>query len=94
MPFTSHTLRFFRGLKRNNNKAWFEAHRDLYENEVRAPMRELIEEMDVRFARFAPEIGGDIRKSMFRINRDIRFSSDKSPYKTNAGCWFFHRGAS
>jgi len=93
-PFTPATLRFFRGLKRNNNKAWFEAHRDTYENEVRAPMRELIEEMDVRFARFAPEIGGDIRKSMFRINRDIRFSADKSPYKTNAGCWFFHRGAS
>jgi len=57
-------------------------------------MRDLVEELDVRFARFAPEIGGDPKRSMFRINRDIRFSKDKSPYKTNAGCWFHHRSAS
>ena len=94
MPFTPAALRFFKQLKTNNNKAWFEAHRDEYENEVRAPMRELIEELDARFARFAPEIGGDPKRSMFRINRDIRFSKDKSPYKTNAGCWFHHRSAS
>ncbi|HMC55182.1 MAG TPA: DUF2461 domain-containing protein [Gemmatimonadaceae bacterium] len=94
MAFTGAALRFLRGLKRNNNKAWFEAHRDAYEQEVRAPMRELIEEMDVRFARMSPEICGDVKRSMFRINRDIRFSLDKSPYKTNAGCWFYHRGAS
>ena len=94
MPFTPATLRFFKQLAANNNKEWFEAHRDDYENNVRAPMRELIEELDVRFARFAPEIGGDPKRSMFRINRDIRFSKDKSPYKTNAGCWFHHRSAS
>src|SRR4051812_34916589 len=94
MPFTQATLRFFRGLKKNNNKQWFEAHRDAYESAVRAPMRGLIEDMDVRPAASAPEICGDIKRSMFRINRDIRFSKDKSPYKTNAGCWFYHRGAS
>ena len=94
MPFTKAAFRFFRNLKRNNHKPWFEAHRDQYEAEVRAPMKELIEEMDVRLARIAPEICGDIRRSMFRINRDIRFSKDKSPYKTNAGCWFYHRGSS
>lgn len=94
MPFTTATLRFFRGLKSHNEKPWFEAHRDEYENEVRSPMRALIEEMNSHFARFAPEIGGDPKRSMFRINRDIRFSKDKSPYKTNAGCWFNHRSAS
>src|SRR5438045_3137547 len=93
MPFSKRTLTFFRQLARNNEKAWFEAHRADYETEVRAPMRELIEDMDVRFARFAPEIGGDPKRSMFRINRDIRFSKDKSPYKTHAACWFHHRGA-
>jgi uncharacterized protein (TIGR02453 family) len=93
MPFTPAALRFFKQLAANNNKEWFEAHRDSYENDVRAPMRELVEELDVRFARFAPEIGGDPKRSMFRINRDIRFSKDKSPYKTNAGCWFHHRSA-
>jgi uncharacterized protein (TIGR02453 family) len=93
MSFTAGALRFFSGLAKNNNKEWFEAHREEYENEVREPMRELISEMDARIAKFAPEIGGDPKRSMFRINRDIRFSKDKSPYKTNAGCWFNHRAA-
>ena len=94
MPFTKRALSFFRSLKKHNAKPWFEAHRDEYEQEVRAPMRELIEKLDVSFAAFAPEIGGDIKRSMFRINRDIRFSKDKSPYKTHAACWFHHLGAS
>jgi uncharacterized protein (TIGR02453 family) len=93
MPFSKRSLTFFRQLARNNDKSWFEAHRDEYENEVRAPMRELIEELEVHFAEFAPEIGGDPKRSMFRINRDIRFSKDKSPYKTHAAAWFHHRNA-
>jgi uncharacterized protein (TIGR02453 family) len=56
-------------------------------------MRDLIEDLDTRFAEFAPEIGGDPKRSMFRINRDIRFSKDKSPYKTHAACWFHHINA-
>lgn len=91
MPFTPASLRFLRGLKSHNEKPWFEAHRAEYESQVREPMRALINDMDVRFGSFAPEIGGDPKRSMFRINRDIRFSKDKSPYKTNAGCWFHHR---
>jgi len=94
MPFTLATMRFLRGLARNNRKPWFEAHRVDYEEQVKAPMRELIEEMDVRFARFAPELVGDPRRSMFRIYRDVRFSKDKSPYKTHAACWFYHRDGS
>jgi uncharacterized protein (TIGR02453 family) len=94
MPFTRAALSFFKGLERNNDKQWFEAHRAEYENEVREPMRALIDDMNARFARFAPEIGGDPKRSMFRINRDIRFSRDKSPYKTHAACWFNHRSAS
>ncbi|HWZ29368.1 MAG TPA: DUF2461 domain-containing protein [Gemmatimonadales bacterium] len=93
MPFSSATLRFFRDLARHNNKPWFEAHRADYERDVKDPMRELIELLDVRLARFAPEITGDPKRSLFRINRDIRFSKDKSPYKTNAACWFWHRDA-
>jgi uncharacterized protein (TIGR02453 family) len=93
MHFTTRPFAFFRGLKRNNNKTWFEAHRVEYEREVRDPMRQLVEEMNARLARIAPEIGGDPKRSVFRINRDIRFSKDKSPYKTHAACWFSHRGA-
>src|SRR5216117_800765 len=94
MPFTTNSLRFLRDLARNNKKPWFEAHRGEYETHIRVPMRALIEEMDVRFARFTPELTGDPKRSMFRINRDIRFSKDKSPYKTHAACWFRHQGAS
>src|SRR5258708_25983565 len=94
MPFTTATLAFLRGLKKNNRKPWFEAHRAEYEGAVKRPMLELIEEMDVRLARFAPEIIGDRKRSMFRIYRDIRFSNDKSPYKVHASCWFYHRDGS
>ena len=93
MAFTPAALKFLRGLAKNNNKQWFEEHRADYENEVREPMRDLIGEMNAKLASFAPEIGGDPKRSMFRINRDIRFSKDKSPYKTHAACWFHHRRA-
>lgn len=93
MGFSTETLRFFHGLARRNEKAWFEAHREAYEQHVRGPMRELVEEMDVRLARFAPEIVGDPKRSIFRIHRDIRFSRDKAPYKTHIAAWFYHRDA-
>ncbi len=84
---------FLRGLRRNNNREWFLANRDRYEAEVRGPMTALVEELDVRLAALAPEIVGDPKRSMFRIHRDVRFSNDKSPYKTNAACWFYHMDA-
>jgi uncharacterized protein (TIGR02453 family) len=84
---------FLRQLRRNNRREWFEAHRDTYEAALREPMRALIEAMDVRLARFAPEITGDPRRSLFRIHRDVRFSRDKSPYKTHAALWFAHQDA-
>src|SRR5213079_287736 len=92
--FATATLTFLRGLKRHNDRAWFEAHRAEYEAAVKRRMHALIEEMDVRLARLAPEIVGDPKRSMFRIYRDIRFSADKSPFKTHASCWFYHRDGS
>src|SRR2546429_4245201 len=94
MLFSAATRTFLRGLKRQNAGAWFEAHRPEFEAVVQQPMRHLIEEMDVRLARLAPEIIGDPKRSLFRIYRDIRFSGDKSPYKTHAACWFYHRDGS
>lgn len=91
--FDPGALRFLRQLKRHNTRPWFEDHRTEYETLVREPMRALIEELDVRLARIAPELCGDPRRSMFRIHRDVRFSRDKSPYKTHASCWLFHRDA-
>jgi uncharacterized protein (TIGR02453 family) len=86
-------LKFLRGLTRHNDRDWFERHRAVYETEVRGPLRALVEEMDVRLARIAPELTGDPRRSIFRIHRDVRFSKDKSPYKTNAACQFYHHDA-
>jgi len=91
--FRPGALGFLRRLKRNNRREWFERNRALYETEVRDPMRALVEEMDVRLARLVPELTGDPRHSIFRIHRDVRFSADKSPYKTNTACQFYHQDA-
>jgi uncharacterized protein (TIGR02453 family) len=91
--FKPAAMKFLRSLKRNNTREWFQANRETYETALRTPMAALIEELDVRFAEMAPEIVGDPKRSLFRIHRDVRFSSDKSPYKANAACWFYHGDA-
>jgi uncharacterized protein (TIGR02453 family) len=91
--FRPAAFQFLRDLARNNQKPWFEANRDAYERELRDPMRRLVETLHARLGRIAPEIVGDPKRSMFRIHRDVRFSEDKSPYKTNAGAWLYHRDA-
>lgn len=94
MPFAGIPARgmtFLRGLRKNNRKEWFEEHRGDYDTYLRHPMLQLVEEVDVRLAEITPEIIGSPKKSMFRIHRDVRFAKDKSPYKTHAACWFFHR---
>ena len=91
--FRPAALAFLRGLRRHNDRDWFARHRDRYEVEVRGPLAALVEEMDVRLARIAPEIVGDPKRSLFRLHRDVRFSADKSPFRTHATCWFHHGGA-
>ena len=84
---------FLKSLRRHNDREWFARNRATYEEELRAPLAALVEEVDVRLATVAPEIVGDPKRSLFRIHRDVRFSNDKSPYKTNAACWFYHGDA-
>ena len=88
--FRPQALTFLRQIKRNNRREWFAERKDVYERELLEPMKLFVEEMDVRLAAFAPEIHGSVKKSIFRIYRDTRFSKDKSPYKTHIGCWFTH----
>ena len=78
--WTEEAQRFFIGLELDNSKSYFEAHREIYERCVRGPLLALLASLEEEFG------SGRI----FRINRDIRFSSDKSPYKTHAAAWFFH----
>ena len=94
-PFTGFPktgLDFLRRLKRNNNRPWFQSHREEYEENVRFPMQCLIAGLAVRLHDDAPEVEFNPRKSIFRIHRDTRFSKNKSPYKTNIGASFGLRG--
>jgi uncharacterized protein (TIGR02453 family) len=89
--FTPRALTFLRGLKRNNDRAWFAQHRDEYEQEVRGPMTTLVERLAADLRRFAPDLLASPRASLYRIYRDTRFSEDKSPFKTQVGAIFPHR---
>ena len=90
--FSPAGLRFLRGLIRNNDREWFEARRDAYERELKEPMLTLIGEINEAMMDFAPEHVRDPRKTMMRIYRDIRFSSDKRPYKRHVSAWWAKRG--
>jgi uncharacterized protein (TIGR02453 family) len=74
--FPDEAFTFYEGLSADNSKTYWNAHKDVYERAVREPMRELLEKL-------AP--GFDAEVSMFRPYRDVRFSKDKSPYKTAQG---------
>jgi uncharacterized protein (TIGR02453 family) len=89
--FSKELPKFFQNLKKNNTKPWFEKHRNEYEEFVLGPAREFVVEMGTRLRKIAPEINAipKINQSLFKINRDVRFSKDKSPYKTSMGIWFW-----
>ena len=91
--FTPQALTFLRQLKRHNRREWFVERKATFDGILWAPMREFVESMDVRLAGFAPELTGSPKRSIFRIYRDVRFSKDKSPYKTHLGAWFTHVNA-
>ena len=82
---------FFNQLKKNNSKEWFEKHRRDYDEYVLHPAREFVIEMGKKLRKIAPEVNAipQINKSLFKINRDVRFSKDKSPYKTYMGIWLW-----
>jgi uncharacterized protein (TIGR02453 family) len=83
---------FFRSLKRNNRREWFQPRKHVFEQYVKEPMIELVTALNRDFAKFAPEFVSDPKKAIFRIYRDTRFSSDKTPYKTHIAASFARRG--
>ena len=88
MPFAGfgpNTLPFFKALAFHQNKEWFEENRGTYENEIRSPLGDLVEDLAAALVKAKAPLKGDRKTSLFRLNRDIRFSKDKSPYKTHAG---------
>jgi uncharacterized protein (TIGR02453 family) len=83
--FRPEALGFFRGLAENQEKAWFTAHRAEYEEFVRAPLQSFVTALSDRLEAAKLPLRGDPGRSIFRLNRDVRFSKDKRPYKTHAG---------
>jgi uncharacterized protein (TIGR02453 family) len=91
--FSPKTLKFLRAIKANNNKAWFEAHRNDYEEYVLGPLRDLVTDLgdfmldiDPRF-----EVEPAVNKTISRIYRDTRFSKDKSPFRSTVWITFKNR---
>lgn len=79
------TLQFLKNLKKNNNKDWFDTNRDAYES-AKTNFREFIDELITGISKFDPSVKNlEAKHCVFRINRDIRFSTDKTPYKRNMG---------
>lgn len=84
---------FFKELKANNERPWFEANKERYKASVVSPMSDFIEAMAPRLAKISKHFVADPRPnggSMFRIYRDVRFAKDKRPYKEHASCYFYH----
>ncbi len=92
--FPRDTLPYLHDLSLNNDREWFNEHKARYEASVRGPALAFIEAMAPRLAESAPELRALAKKvggSLMRIQRDTRFSNNKSPYKTNIGIQFRHR---
>jgi uncharacterized protein (TIGR02453 family) len=91
MAFPKETVQFLAGLHRNNKKEWFESHRHDYDEYFVAPAKAFVEALAPKLARIDPAVHAEprVNGSILRINRDIRFSKDKSPYKDHLDLWFW-----
>jgi len=81
--FDQDYLDFFKELAPNNNKEWFDKNRKRYESVVREPFKVFISDLIQEIAKQDKEVQIEAKDAIFRINRDIRFSKDKTPYKLN-----------
>ena len=91
--FTPALFEFLDELAMNNDRAWFGANKERYRTEVQDPLVRFVADFEPRLRSISPHMVADPRRSggsVFRIYRDVRFSRDKSPYKTNAGIHFRH----
>jgi uncharacterized protein (TIGR02453 family) len=92
--FSKELFKFLSQLKEHNDRAWFASNKERYEQFVREPLQDFISDAGPHLRKISPNIVSDPRPvggSLFRIHRDVRFSKDKSPYKTHAGVHFSHR---
>ena len=85
--FPPRGLTFLRGLEKRNDRAWFVARKAIYEEDLLRPMQALVSDLSDRFMRKRIPIYGDVRRSIFRIYRDVRFTHDKRPYKAHMSAY-------
>ena len=91
--FTPKMYAFLKDLAANNEREWFKANQHIYEEVIREPALDFINDVGDRLPKIAPNFVADSRTvggSLFRIQRDTRFSKDKTPYKPNTGMQFRH----
>ena len=91
--FTPALFEFLAELSLNNNREWFQANKARYEKDVRGALVQFVADFGEKLSEISPHMVADTRPSggsVFRIYRDVRFSKDKSPYKTNAAVHFRH----
>ena len=91
--FSEASFRFLRGLARHNERAWFQAHKADYEVHVREPFQRLLADLQPALAAISGQFRSEpkvVGGSLFRIQRDTRFSGDKAPYKSWQGARLFH----
>jgi len=94
--FTPKMYSFLRDLAMNNEREWFKANQKTYEEVIREPALDFINDFAEPLAKISPHFVADSRTvggSLFRIQRDTRFSKDKTPYKANTGMQFRHASA-
>ncbi len=87
IAFPQSTLKFLAALSKNNSKVWFEKNRIRFDFELLQPAVQFVIDLGEELTKLSPNIVAipKIDKSIFRLHRDVRFSKDKSPYKTNLG---------
>jgi uncharacterized protein (TIGR02453 family) len=90
--FPPEGIQFFRGLARHNKREWFQPRKQIFEEQVKQPMRELVQAVNSAMQDFAPDYVTDPDKAIYRIYRDTRFSHDKTPYKDHIAANFRWRG--
>jgi uncharacterized protein (TIGR02453 family) len=94
--FIPELFRFLAELAARNERAWFDANKARYRAVIQEPLLRFIADFAPQLKAISPHFVADPRPqggSMFRIHRDVRFSADKSPYKTHAAAQFRHRAA-
>ncbi len=86
------TILFLEKLSKNNKREWFHKNKKNYENNVREPFKKLVEEIIFRLGEIEPDFHSSPKEAIFRINRDLRFTKDKTPYKTHISASFKNGG--